>query len=672
MWPEHLLDTCNDRRDFTLPAERTAACSVLRFVLTSCRHRLNDMSTTELGLTQGLQRWRLREICRRRLLEEMVSHALSCDGPTPLQEFPASPDVRGRPYLVLVADALTLRVVNSVCQVSDLLTESIWGVQCIDTQRQPLPVLEALYFIAPTAANVEQLMQDIADRGPKYRGFHVFFSHKLKNEQLQCMARSKEVVSCVRSFVELNLSFLPHDDRAFHLGDSSSLPAVLGDVPPESEFLAEIACRLATLLVSLPCRPSILYAAKSAGYFADGNCAGVCERLASEVHTRLEEMESKGVRWQQMPRTDGCTVLIVDRSIDWIPLLVHDMHYEAMLHDVLGTSCISTEEGRFTFLDHDGETQQERSVVLDDPRDSLWEKCRHMPIWEVNDLVATEIKTWRQKDDEMRRPSTASNVSQRVSATLNVLQSLPEHKERFDKLQVHSDICHKCLGIIEAQKLVDVSAFEQDIATGVDRQGCKMNWKVAERELLHYLCDPGLDSAVKTRLLLLFLSSAEGVGCHPTRRRELASHLAAEDQRLPLSAPWLAAQRSERNGGIERRKQLYQDRAHGGGSPRTQRLRRWQPRVRKLIEELARGAVDPREFPELRRSRSSSMLSIRPGTASAASTQARNVTVFIVGGVTLPEVRAAHEAARALGIEVFVGGSCMLTPAALASDLRGL
>lgn len=633
------------------------------------------MPLAELGAPRTAPCWCLREVCRRRLLQEMVRLAL------PSSSGLAGPGSQERVYLVLVADALTLRMVTSVCQVHDLLAESVWGVQCIESTRRASPALDALYFIAPTVANVEQLVRDLLDRGPKYRGFHIFFSHKLRDELLQSMTRAQGAVARVRSFAELNLSFLAHDDRAFHLDDRGSLAELLGDAPAESASLADAACRLATLAACLPAKPGILYAARSAGSSSTlrlagpGGSAGICERLARELHVRLEEMEARGVAWQQPARPGDCTLLIVDRSIDWIPLLAHDMHYEAAVYDLLGGSSVSLEQGRFTTSNPSGGRAGDRTMALGDAQDGLWERCRHMPLWSVNALVAQEIKAWTRKDEEMRRrTSSSSSVPQQVSTTLGALQSLPEHRDRFHKLQMHSDICHQCTEAIEAQRLVDIGAFEQDLATGMDRTGARLSPKAVEKELLGYLRDPQLDgSSVKVRLLLLYLSSPEGAGCPEARRRELARHLAAEDWELALSAQWAAAQCSERPEAAERRRQHFRESLRSR-SPRAARLSRWQPRLRDLLEELARGVADQEAFPQLRRHQAPSLPPARGGASVAAAVpqQVRAVAVFVVGGITLPEVRAAHEASRALGVEAFVGGSCLLTPAALLGALRSL
>ncbi|CAK0862051.1 unnamed protein product, partial [Prorocentrum cordatum] len=60
-----------------------------------------------------------------------------------------------------------------------------------------------------------------------------------------------------------------------------------------------------------------------------------------------------------------------------------------------------------------------------------------------------------------------------------------------------------------------------------------------------------------------------------------------------------------------------------------------------------------------------------PGEPLAASSATCGlVVVFIAGGVTMPEVRVAHEVARDLGTEVYVGGSTILTPGSFLSTLE--
>ncbi|CAJ1352740.1 unnamed protein product, partial [Effrenium voratum] len=107
-------------------------------------------------------------------------------------------------------------------------------------------------------------------------------------------------------------------------------------------------------------------------------------------------------------------------------------------------------------------------------------------------------------DNDMRLASSVANSSvssssipKMISSTIRSVQSLPEHKDRFKKLQVHLEICERCHEALADKRLTDLVALEQDLATRV------VNLKAVDKELLQFLQDPALDLSLKLRLMLL-------------------------------------------------------------------------------------------------------------------------------------------------------------------------
>merc|ERR1712039_746215 len=124
-------------------------------------------------------------------------------------------------------------------------------------------------------------------------------------------------------------------------------------------------------------------------------------------------------------------------------------------------------------------------------------------------------------------------------------------------------------------------------------------------------------------------------------------------RQLPVSQHWADAQRREPQEAVARRKQRFRDRARSSGVDSEARLRRWEPRLAELIEELgSRGTLDEKEFPALERIVPTTALGTQAAANGPMSGQTRiaRVVIFVVGGVTIPEIRVAHEAAQKSGI----------------------
>lgn len=632
--------------------------------------------------------WQVRDLCRRRLLVEMVGQVLErravCSGPGAL--------------LVMVMDRETQQLTQSICQLSDVLEAKVSAVERLDAPRQALPGLTALYFVAPGAGTVERLLRDLSDSGPKYSGLHVFFSHQPSPTLLRRLAASPNI-SKLHSFQELNLGFLPHDDRAFHLGDRGvTLAALLEGSPPETEQVAEAARRLATLPMLLGIRPRVLYAAHSTGArggrgtgAAAARGGGVCEALAAEVCARLDEVEARGALWAAQGGSGAalrgtCDLLIVDRAFDWTPLLVHDMHYEALAYDMLSDSAVIAEGGQFKR--RTPAAPDAPLAAVPDQRDELWQDYRHLPLWRVTDDLVARIDRWQRRNDEMRPPAgtstegsvSAKAVSLQVARTLEAVQGLPQHMRSFEALLLQQQLCLECKQAL-GRSLLRAATFEQDLAAGVaadgrarrlsapqapaPRQRCCGAEPAVRRELGQYLEDPHLDADAKLRLLLLYLASPEGLKCPVKDRFELAAHLPGGRHTQFLAHCWASLQRPEPRQAASRRRRRCRERLGLGrpdSSPRSADFSRWEPRLRQLLEDLAAGTLDPQEFPEC-----------RPPEHSVTFDPVghRALIVFVVGGVTLPEARVAHEFSAALGIEAFVGGNCLLTPGTFLQALPG-
>lgn len=399
---------------------------------------------------------------------------------------------------------------------------------------------------------------------------------------------------------------------------------------------------------------------------------GVCELLGAELSGRLDELEAKGLSGLV---ENTSVLLIVDRSFDWVTLLAHDMTYEPLVFDVLEREGSDIKESVYFSKDDD----KSQGTRLDES-DSQWVKYRHMPIWQVNDAVIAGVREVAKK--EQARQSAKSSA--KTTEALNDLHRLPEEREQLAKLQLHSEICQRCFRVIEDKLLAKVGEMEQNIATGKDAEGFALQWGKVEKQLVELLANPGVTPESKARLLLLFFLTADSFSCPSVRRMELVdvARLAGPHRRAVLSLlgpgvmgsdsslasscaalsmevhPQAAPMRRWWKQGFSNHAQV--------GSPRSAKLRRVQPRLRKVMEAAAKGTLDGSDFTEVPAQPSS----LR-GVSKSFSEPCRHIIVFVVGGVSLPEARAAHEIASALNSEVFIGGSCMLTPGLFFETLAG-
>lgn len=594
----------------------------------------------------------LEDIFKRRLFNEMLHKVL-----------PKNVKTQGgsaNEYALMVLDAATQRLLAAGrCDIDALVREGICLVEDIKDEREALPALDAVYFLKPTSDNVEKLVADVSGGKPKYRRFHVFFTQKLNDELFSRIAGQPGLVRCMRSFGELNMSFIAHDHRTFHFEDHRSLPSVFGFSPLRPESITEIACSLATLCASFNSTWKIRYALKDSGSFNAGPVyQEVCKRIATELGARLDEIAQKKAEAveaaegiAEVPggdKPEGSVVLIVDRSIDWTSSLLHDMHYEALIYDLIKSA--SREQST--------SSNSKELLNVGGPKDPFWDEYRHLPIWVVNDLVCAETKKWTAQDDERRAQAKAgsNNVAAEV---VQALQTLPEFKERYDKISAHADACQQCFQTLQSQGLVDLTELEQDLATGVDSSGKALANKRIEKQLKDQLANPKIGEGSKLRLLLLYLCSELGAGCSDKAKEELALLLKPKTRRVVTHPAWVHSSKAAcEKPAVDIRKHYFSSLARASSSPQTARWSRWQPSIQQLVEDVTQGTLNSVRYPEVVRSCNGCGGDVVDDLLAQLPDR---VVVFILGGVTLPEARVVNTAFHGLSTEVFVGGSCVMT-----------
>lgn len=76
-------------------------------------------------------------------------------------------------FFVLIVDDETVSTISSIMAMSEITDYGVALVENIAKPRQPLPNLDAAYFITPYSA--AYAIQDFATDSPVYRSAHLFF-----------------------------------------------------------------------------------------------------------------------------------------------------------------------------------------------------------------------------------------------------------------------------------------------------------------------------------------------------------------------------------------------------------------------------------------------------------------------------------------------------------------
>ncbi|CBZ51900.1 hypothetical protein NCLIV_016920 [Neospora caninum Liverpool] len=610
----------------------------------------------------------LKAICRRRLLDEMVRHS-----------------TRGQNYIVMLVDDRSLRILSACCNVYDVLEEGVTVVEPVSKKRQPLPELDALYFVSPEAASVDAILRDFETEKNQYNRIQIYFTSPLPpgDKVLRRFAECPRILPRIRAFAEFNLDFVVQEQRIFHLDRPADFAELFHS--PDSERLEQIATHLFTLCASLGEKPAVRF---------QKNLRGCAKAVATSLYDKLRHAHFK-----QTADSGEATLLIVDRSIDLATLFVHEYTYQALVYDLLNIATsaptkphANTEEDedtiredtfQYEIVSNLGKHEMKRAVLGE--QDELWVRFRHQHIQAVNQEVQEEIKRF------IKENATAQIQKQEgQGATLQAIRSLPQYQEMLAKYWVHVSLTEKSFDQLQERNLMHIGLLEQDLACGVDKDGKEVGVSKILSTLTKHLSDGGVKVEDKLRLLLLYFTQMTGLS--PSDRANLMEaaqlSLASEETvqkflKLELhqdsvdteAGPSRPAHRLERD---KDRRKFFKRRAKTAAYE----LSRFEPFVKVLMERALVGDLHGGNYPLVEEARSApkALSSRLPSAAeqmigratewdwsaawNATSTAAapadpdrprKKLILFVLGGITLAEMRCAYEVSNGLGADVILG-----------------
>lgn len=634
----------------------------------------------------------LRKMCRELVLEALIRRAQ------------ASESADGLARLQLVVDEQTQRVLNSFLKVTNLSDEGIVSIDLINNDREPLPDLDAMYVLKPTAETLDRLMEDFKQKEkPQHNAIHVVLTSHLEQYDMDRIASAPNMASRVKSLMEVPLSFIAVQDRGFHFDMPQSIPKLFPrPIPGEGDaLLREIGHRLVHV-----CR-CLQQTAPVIRHYAHSQ---VCQAVAEHVEQELSIYKRPNIGTAQKKELP-CQLVILDRSYDIAATLVHDYHYEALAYDVLDGTGMLDVDRNVVKLDHSGQAKRpvarssmvepkkssrsskqpeeeaapllpSREALLSDS-DVLWEKLKHLHI-EYAKQEAQQNLT-----DIQAKAAVAQADDIGVNDLLAQLRKTPEFKEALEKLDLHMSMLSLVNERVNQERLHDgVGKLEQNIACGIDDQARVVKPADMQQSLSKLVTEmPDLPGETKLRLLMLYLACMANVNEHARELLIANCSLTPEDNHVLMNffqtklmeVPEYLQNKLGHKNTVHRGVKTNQAGRFKKNAREEGRfdLSRFDPKVKELLEQLWNGKLSEEDFIRLGDATAEAPLSLRqaagatagaapeaPATDnwafSAAEAPASNgfgaktepeapaeliqrIIVFIIGGVTYTEFRVASE-----------------------------
>lgn len=416
-------------------------------------------------------------------------------------------------WKVLIYDAPCRSVISPLLSVSQLRSRGVTLHLLLNSDREPIPDVPAVYFVRPTRENLAIIAKDCA-RG-LYSKVHLNFVTKLDRslmEEFAGLVVQSGSLDRVASVHDQYLDYVCLERNLFTLNRIDSYATYNGSGTTEEGMeraMNDIAYGLFSVVATMGQVP-VIRCPKGA---APEMVARKLNRMIAEHPTLIRGKGLSGTTLQSHHRP---LLVVMDRNSDLITPIQHTSTYQALIDDVLEHNANRVEFT--TKLDSDASGGRQKSLKkrydLDADEDPFYSRHKFNPFPEAIESNGAELDDVKHRENDIRSKAgdggaaAASMAVQvddpMVSAATDLataVDSLPALLERKKQLEVHTSILQAVMNEVAARDVPQFYELESSLATGTYRN----DLSTAKKDVLELVTDPTKGNVEdKVRLVMVY------------------------------------------------------------------------------------------------------------------------------------------------------------------------
>ena len=497
--------------------------------------------------------------------------------------------------------------------------------------------MKAVVFIRPTDNNIGLLVRELSR--PRFAEYHIYFSGIVPQALLQLLCEN-DPNERVKQVQEFYADFLPINPDLLSLNCRNTLKMT-------SALYARNVMGLQSMLLASKRQPSMIRYQKS---------SRVAKQLAQDITDNIKSDDIFHFRRGNGSGTNNnLLLLVVDRMDDPVTPLLSQWTYQAMVHELLGLN-----NNRVILRGVPNVSKDLEEVVLSSApgHDSFFRKHRNSNFGELGEAIQKLLQEYQARSKE----HSVSNLTS-IEDMQHFMEKYPELRSESHTVSKHVAIMGELARLVEVCSLMDVSAFEQDLACADDQGGHL-------KELMVKLDSSSIKIPDKLRLGMLYALRYENAthNAIPAVKEAMRRGGVPQNNIALIDAVLKYAGSKVRGPGLygtnqsslSKMTKSFMTSVQGVSNVYSQH----SPLLMDTIESAVKGKLRGEDYP----------LVTKLGTGVAVDNLPlpQEIMIFMVGGMTYEEATKVSEfnEANAGRIRVILGGSTVHNSTSFLEELK--